>query len=190
MGSNGMTRYDDLTKLFDPWRTQWIAQYREHQFLPVRIAQGFQEFLGCPETFSEHSLDVTAPKKKVRYVSAAEAEWDGGSEQFTLRVNDPFDFNTEVRFHKDGFFYFGLRVLLEHGPTTYPKEAFWFLLRTGFNGWGFTVWVQRSKAQFELGAAPYETEALCQHLFDLLKTDLAKSPMIRDTQEPNKIGFT
>jgi hypothetical protein len=46
-----MTRYDDLTKLFDSWRTKWIEQYREHQLLPEHIAKRLQEFLGCPETF-------------------------------------------------------------------------------------------------------------------------------------------
>ncbi len=187
-----MTRYDDLTKLFDPWRKQWIEQYREHQLLPARIAKQFQEFLGCPETFSEPSLGASVAKEKVKYVSGTQAEWDGETEQFTLRVTDPFRTDTEVRFHKDGLFYFGLRVLLEHGPTTYPKEAFWFLLSAQFDGSGFTVWEQRSKQQqqFALGVPPYETEALCQLLLDLLKIDLSKSPMIKDTQDAYKIGFT
>src|SRR5580700_94869 len=101
---NPMTRFDDLTKLFDPWRTEWIEQYRAHQILPARIAKHFQEFLGCPETFFEPSLDASAARENVRYVSATEAEWDSNTEQFTLRVNDPSFFNTDVRFHKDGFF--------------------------------------------------------------------------------------
>jgi hypothetical protein len=180
-----MTKFDELNKLFDPWRTQWIEQYRQHQRLPHLIAKRFQEFLGCPETFP----DGTDDKNNVRYVSATDAKWNDATDNFTLTASDwP---TGEVHFHEDGSFYFGLRVFLEHAPTTYPKEAFWFLLRTQFDGSGFTVWVQRSKQQFKLGASPnYETDALCEHLFDLLKADLAKSPMIQDRQDANKIGFT
>ena len=48
----------------------------------------------------------------------------------------------------------------------------------------------RSNEQFDLGAGPnYETNALCERLFSLLKADLSKSPMIRDTQDAYKMGF-
>ena len=183
---SAMTRFDDLNKLFDVWRTDWLDQYREHQFLPLRIAKRLQEFLGCPEDFSD--ADPTHPQT-VKYVSPTEAKWDDRTEQFSLVPYDnPF---ADIRFHKDGFFYFGLRVFLEHGPTTYPKQPFWFLLRAQFNGSQFNVWVQRSGEQFELGAPhDYKTDALCDHLYGLLKADLAKSPMIRDTQDAYKIGFT
>jgi hypothetical protein len=181
-----MSRFDELNKLFDPWRKDWINQYREHQLLPSVVAKRFQEFLGCPEVFSD--ADPTHPQT-VKYVSPTTAKWDDRTEKFTLAAFDnPF---TDIRFHKDGFFYFGLRVFLEHGPSTYPKQDFWFLFRVQFDGSQFTLWVQRSGERFELGARPhFKIDALCEHLFDLLKGDLAKSPMIRDTQEPNKIGFT
>ncbi len=111
-----MSRFDELNKLFDPWRKDWVNQYREHQLLPSVIAKRFQEFLGCPEVFSD--ADPTHPQT-VKYVSPTTAKRDDRTEQFTLAAYDnPF---TAIRFRKDGFFYFGLRVFLEHGPSTYPK---------------------------------------------------------------------
>lgn len=111
-----MSRFDDLTKLFDVWRHDWVNQYREHQNLPSVIARRFQEFLGCPEVFND--TDGT----RVKYVSPTEAKWDDHSERFTLVAND--NSFADIHFHEDGFFYFGLRVFLEHGPTTYPKHPF------------------------------------------------------------------
>ncbi len=105
-----MSRFDELNKLFDPWRKDWVNQY------PSVIAKRFQEFLGCPEVFSD--ADPTHPQT-VKYVSPTTAKRDDRTEQFTLAAYDnPF---TAIRFRKDGFFYFGLRVFLEHGPSTYPK---------------------------------------------------------------------
>lgn len=181
-----MSRFDELNRLFDPWRKNWVEQYREHQLLPSVIATRFQEFLGCPEVFSD--ADPTHPKP-VKYVSPTIARWDDKTEQFILTAYDN-PFNEDIRFHEDGLFYFGLRVFLEHGPNAYPKHDFWFLFRVLFDGSQFTLWVQKSGEQFALGAPPnIETDALCEHLFQLLKTELAKSPMIRDRQEPYKIGF-
>jgi len=49
----------------------------------------------------------------------------------------------------------------------------------------------QSKRKFELNAPPnYEMDALCEHLFELLKERLSKSPMIQETQDAYKIGFT
>jgi hypothetical protein len=182
-----MSRFDELNKLFDPWRKNWVEQYREHQMLPGVVAKRFQEFLGCPEDYFSDS-DPTHPQT-VKYVSPASSKWDDKTKQFILTAyNNPF--SNDLHFHDDGFYYFGMRVFLEHGPTTTPKTDFWFLFRAMFDGSQFTVREQRSGEQFELGARPnFKTDALCEHLFDLLKADLAKSPLIRDTQERNKIGF-
>jgi len=77
------------------------------------------------------------------------------------------------------------------GQPPIQNTPFWFLLRAKFNGSQFTVWEQRSKKQFALGARPdFETDALCEHIFALLKVELAKSPMIQDSQDAYKIGFT
>ncbi|MGB6325304.1 MAG: hypothetical protein WBG11_05885 [Methylocella sp.] len=121
------------------------------------------------------------------YVSPTRAKWDDQTEQFNLvayqnSVEDDVDF-------KDGSdFYFGLRVFLEHGPNTYPKHAFWFLFR-GKQGDdnNFTVRVQRSGREFKLYS---EIDALCEHLFELLKDELAASPFSRAAKEPFRIGFT
>ena len=180
-----MSRFDELNKLFDPWRTDWVNQYRAHQVLPSVIAKRFQEFLGCPDFFSD--ADPTHPLNE-KYVSPGSAQWDDKTKHFILTAYDkPF---RDIHFHEDGFFYFGLRVFLEHGPSTYPKQPFWFLFGAQFDGSQFTVRVQQSGERFELGAGPdFKTDALCEHVFSLLKGELAKSPTIRDTQEPYKIGF-
>lgn len=77
-----MSRFDELNKLFDPWRKDWVNQYREHQLLPSVIAKRFQEFLGCPEVFSD--ADPTHPQT-VKYVSPTTAKRDDRTEQFILR---------------------------------------------------------------------------------------------------------
>jgi hypothetical protein len=178
--------YDELTKLFDPWRHNWVELYRQHQFLPSRLARAFQQFLGCPVAFSNDPIDKTAPETK--YVSPTRAVWDDATENFALTAHDN-EF-LDVDFRDDGYFYFGLRVFLEHGPTTYPKMAFWFLFRGKFVSDHFEVWVQRSGRKFEVGVlSPGETNALFQHLFDVLKGQLAESPIGRIVQEPSRIGF-
>lgn len=178
-----MTRFDELTKLFDPWRKQWVDQYREHQLLPSRVAKHFQEYLGCPEFFKDISPDS---HERHRYVSPTRAKWDGAIQQFMLEVCAQ-DFG-EVDFHEGGFFYFGLRVFLEHGAAVFPKEAFWFLFRGKFDGSRFIVTEQQSRGIFDLGFRPLDIDPLCDHLFELLKAHLAKNPMVSEFDRPNKIG--
>jgi hypothetical protein len=181
-----MTLFDELTKLFDPWRKTWIEQHRAHQALAFRIARHFQEYLGCPEFFADPN--PASKNQRHRYVSPTRAIWDQATKTFTLEPHDqPFG---EVDFHEDGFFYFGLRVFLEHAPTTYPKEAFWFLYRGKFDGSRFFVTEQRTRQEFDIGIDPLILDPLSDHLFELLKTDLSKSPMVSDFQQPRKIGFT
>ena len=177
-----MSRFDELTPLFDAWRNNWVEQYHQHQLLAPRIAKRVQEFLGCPEDFP--SDDGT----KIKYVSPTHAKWDDETADFTLvAYKNPFE---DVDFRDDGYFYFGLRIYLEHGPRTYPKEAFWFLFRGKQESNSFTVWVERSKRQFNLDTdAGSEIESLCEHLFDLLKADLVASPISRAAKEPFRIGF-
>jgi hypothetical protein len=178
-----MSRFDELNQLFDPWRDNWGRQVREHQMLPLRIAKRFQEYLGCPETFSD---GMPGSSRTERYVAATRAIWDGNERKFTLSVsNGGFD---DPTFHEDGFFYFGLRVCLEHSAQIFPKQPFWFLFRSRFDGARFFLRVQRSE-EFDIGAFPdIQTDDLSAHLFELLKQDLSKSPMIGAV--PNKIGFT
>lgn len=180
-----MTRFDELTKLFDPWRKTWVEQSREHQLLPARIAKRFQEYLGCPESFTDLQPDS---RERHRYVSPTRAKWDEEIKQFRLEAWDK-DFG-EVDFHEDGFFYFGLRVFLEHGPTTFPKEPFWFLFRCKFDGSRFLVTTeQKSQQEFDIGFRPLNLDPLCDHLFELLKADLGKNPMVSELDRANKVGF-
>ncbi len=95
----------------------------------------------------------------------------------------------EVDFDEDRYFYFGLRVFLEHAPTTFPKEAFWFLFRGRFDGSRFFVTEDRTQREFDVGFDPLLLDPLCDHLFELLKTNLSKSPMVTDFNQPRKIGF-
>ncbi|OAF11770.1 hypothetical protein AYJ54_07880 [Bradyrhizobium centrolobii] len=178
-----MSRFDELTKLFDPWRNQWVDQSREHQLLAPRIAKRFQEYLGCPEFFNEGHPSGG----KQRYVSATRAIWNEQKRFFSLEAHD--EAFPELDYHEDGFLYFGLRVFLEHAPNTYPKQPFWFLLRCKFDGSRFVVTVQRSKQDFDVGFAPLKLEELCGHLFDLLKDELSKNPMVNDRSHGNRIGF-
>jgi hypothetical protein len=178
-----MSRFDELTLLFDPWRKNWWEQYCRHQRLPLWIAKRFQEFLGCPEFFHKDG----GKNDPVPYVFPTQAKWDADTEQFTLisydnRVED-------VDYRENGYFYFGLRVYLEHGPNTYPKEPFWFLFRGKQEGGNFTVREERSKKEFKLDTGD-GFDALCEHLFELLKEDLAVSPILRVSNEPYRIGFT
>jgi hypothetical protein len=116
-----MSRFDELTSLFDVWRTNWVEQYREHQILPLRLAKRFQEFLGCPEKFRGELLKGEPPD--TMYVSPTRAKWDDQTEQFNLvayqnSVEDDVDF-------KDGSdFYFGLRVFLDMGLILIPSTPF------------------------------------------------------------------
>jgi hypothetical protein len=151
------------------------------------VAKQFQEFLGCPEAFQGN--DVKSDPS-VKYVSPARAKWDVDSGQFTLVAYQ--NIVEEVDFRDDGNFYFGLRVFLEHGPTTYPKQDFWFLLRGKQEGSSFSVCVVRETEKcFKLTADTNdESGALYQHLFECLKGDLATSPISRAAKKPFRIGFT
>ena len=180
-----MSHFDELTTLFDVWRNDWIAKYRAHQFLPSRIARRFQEFIECPVSFEENSIGVGPTK----YVSPTRAKWDAESEKFILSA---YQSNFEdVDFHDDGYFYFGLRVYLEHGPATYPKQPFWFLFRCNQEDGKFLVFVKRSEKLFKFDSdANGEIDAFCTHLFELLKVDLAANPLVQAKREAFSIGFT
>jgi hypothetical protein len=179
-----MTRFDELNQLFDPWRQKWIDLSHKYRMLPFAIAGSFQRYLGCPETFKDG--DPVSPKVE-RYVAPASADWNEKSRHFNLVASKGA--TAELTFHEDGFFYFGIRVCLEHGPNVWPKEAFWFLLRAHGDEDKITVRVQRSGEEFDLKSSDsLQSDALCEHLFQLLKEDLAKSP-IGDPERVNKMGF-
>ncbi|MGJ4996382.1 hypothetical protein ACQR0Z_18305 [Bradyrhizobium sp. HKCCYLS3077] len=180
-----MSRFDELTKLFNPWRKTWVEQYRAHQTLPFRIAKHIQHFLGCPEYFGDPTPNSG---QRHRYVSPTHATWNNEKLFFNLEAHD--DVYADVEFHEDGFFYFGLRVFLEHAPRTYPKEAFWLLYRSRFDGSRFFVTEQSSKKEFDIGFDPLILDPLSENLFERLKADLNKSPMVAsDFDNPRKIGF-
>ena len=151
-------------------------------FLP-RIAARFQEYLGCPEFFEDIHPDK---RERHRYVSPTRAKWDGATQRNMLEVCDQ-SFG-EIDFREGGFFYFGLRVFLEHGPAVFPKEAFWFLSRGKFDGSRFLVTEQKSLREFDVGFRPLNLDLLCDYLFELLKNDLGKNPMVSELDRPNKVG--
>jgi hypothetical protein len=45
------------------------------------------------------------------------------------------------------------------------------------------------KQEFDIGFRPLNLDPLCNHLFELLKADLGKNPMVSELDRPNKIGF-
>ncbi len=162
--------YSELTQLFDAWRTRWTEQYRTYQILPLEVANAFQTFLGCREYFDE---DGTTRTKKTRYVSPAKAVW--GEEQGLFRLNAYETSVEDVYFHEDGYCYFGLRVILEHGPRTYPKLPFWFLLRAKIENNDCVIIEQRSEKEFHIQNDTFEP--FFSHIFDLLKNDLSETPI-------------
>jgi hypothetical protein len=180
--------YGELTRLFDAWRNRWTEQYRTYQFLPIKVANAFQIFLGCPEYFD---VDEMTGTKRDRYVSPARAVWD--EEQGLFRLNAYESLIEDVYFHEDGYCYFGLRVILEHGPRASPKLPFWFLLRAKIENNDCVVIEQRSGKEFHIqNDRENALEALFSHIMDLLKSDLSETPIeraLRQRKEKFRVGF-
>lgn len=177
-----MTRFSELNKLFTPWREQWLEEYRQHQILPWAIAEAFREYLGCPKEFSIFD------EEPVAYVAPCLATRTSDGGEFSLKVNrEPWK---DIDIDADSYFYFGLQCHLETGANTFPKQPFWFLLRSGFQDEIFKVRVVRSGAEFDLPVSNPRTatDPLCEHLFGLIKQSLAV-PAMSQRKPKNKIGF-
>ena len=178
-----MSHFDELSQLYEVWHKKWFEDYMQHRRLSSRIAHKFGEFLGAPEAFNDAAGTDSA--KKTRYVSAARATRQP-DEKFTLSVDEP----SEIDFEEDGSFYFGVRVMMESAPNTFPKHPFWFLLFGKFKGGHFDVRVQRTGEEFKLGSDDaVEMQRLCEHLLDQLKLEMTESPLARHSPEPMRIGF-
>ncbi len=184
-----VNHYGELTQLFDAWRNKWTEQYRAYQFLPWNVANAFRTFLGCPEYYYE---DGITRSKRIRYVSPTKAVWDQENGVFQLSAYE--NSIEDVYFHDDGYCYFGLRAILEHGPQTYPKLPFWFLLRAKIENENCEITEQRTEKVFEIRAGSEKPfHDLCYHIFDLLKADLSETPIeqtLRHRKEKFRVGFT
>lgn len=96
----------------------------------------------------------------------------------------------DIDIDADSYFYFGLQCHMEIAPNAYPKQPFWFLLRSEFEGSTFKVRIVRSGDKFELPAdnPKSSAEPLCQRLCELIKQDM-EVPAMSQRKPKSKIGF-
>jgi hypothetical protein len=173
-----LTRYEELSKLLEPWRSKWFDQQTSIQMLPLKLADGLRAYLGAPEYYTNDDGEL------IPYVCDAKVRKDTQSPGYILSVGrqdleSPF-------FDDDGQFRFGLRVLLESSPNTFPKQDVWFSFTGLIKDETFVVTEANSKTAFSL---PHEDERLYQHLFEALRKIMSETPIVQNQQRQASIGF-
>ncbi len=179
-----MSRYDDLKPIYSEWRTKSLNLYREYQRLPHWVSARVKEYLGCPDYTK--SIDGKEDEGSP-YVSPASAEWDENSRDFVFTMRK-YQGLRDWDFYSDGRFYFGVWIILESAPNTWPKDPFCVLMSASWTGARFNVRVQKTKQDFDLDLGNLgSADGLCEHIFQSIKEELMSEPLREG--ERQQIGF-
>jgi hypothetical protein len=115
-----MTTFDDLRSEFKVARETSIDYYRRCDVFARSLSGKLRDYLGAPVSFKDMKGE-TAP-----YIDTAgvQQQTDG-----TYKSVDDAGFMKLARPDEDGYCLTGLKIILDVGPNTWPKQGFLFLIR-------------------------------------------------------------
>jgi len=110
-----MSIFSDLCVGFDTWRTRYFDNQHESVRLTLRIAEGFRQHVGAPKTFKN------ADGNEKRYVVLCKATDIGDGKVRHEETTSPYDV---LAMWDDGFYHFGVGLVVEVSSNTWPKQLF------------------------------------------------------------------
>ncbi|WP_170565763.1 hypothetical protein [Ruegeria atlantica] len=106
------TKYDIVRQQFAEREDAKRKYIQENTQFAAMVADGFRDFLGMPTNY-EHTKDGTTTFRS--YVPLYSLEEDGSFSEQTI-------WSDAIGHYSDGDFKFGLGIVLELKPNSYPKQ--------------------------------------------------------------------
>jgi hypothetical protein len=107
------TKYDLVRQQFAEREDAKRKYLQENTQFAALVANGFRDFMGMPKQY-EHTKDNTTTYRS--YVPLYSLEDDGSFTEETF-------WGDAIHHYSDGDFKFGLGIVLEPRPNTYPKQV-------------------------------------------------------------------
>ena len=112
-----MALYDDLRQAYANWSDEDSEYHTQSAKYAHRFADGFREYLGAPLEYLANDRRTKEP-----YVELCKIVKDAAGED---RLESANIYEALTR-EDDGYFSFGIRLVLERAPNTFPKSRFGF----------------------------------------------------------------
>jgi hypothetical protein len=171
-----MTIYDDLRQQYDKWSKESRDYWFNSGQYASRFARGFREYLAAPEYFKGEAT-------RHRYVDACKVIEDESTGELNLK---PADFHDILTRGEDGYLTFGVSVVLEKAPDTFPKASFWFSIDMLPRDGKCTMKITGEPFELDMSDDQTRTPAY-EHMVKVLREWLASKPW--DVDRKNPIGF-
>jgi hypothetical protein len=115
-----MAFYDDLRQAYASWSDQESRYDANSSKYAYRFADGFREYLGAP-------LEYVTPDRQTKkpYVELCKVIKNAAGEDEL----EPTNLYRALTREEDGFFTFGVRIVLERAHNAFPKSNFGFHAR-------------------------------------------------------------
>jgi hypothetical protein len=110
-----MTKFADLCRDFDAWRTLYFENQVQSLNVARRVASEFRQHIGASETFRDPD-----GSSKPRVVLMSATDIGGGR----VRYEEPAHFIDALSKWDDGFFHFAVGLYVEIAPNVWPKQCF------------------------------------------------------------------
>jgi hypothetical protein len=112
-----MAMYDELRHVYANWSQTKIDYWQDAARYARSFTEGFGEYLGAPREYVESDRTTKRPYVQLCKIVKVDGEDDD------LQPTNWLDALTR---EEDGFFEFGIRLVLERAVNSYPKTAFGF----------------------------------------------------------------
>lgn len=179
-GTRAMTIFQDLSKEYER-STKELNNYWLNTSLYARsFANGLRIHLGAPEHFDDQGV-----RRRYVEVCMVDENDETGQPTFKPAASHPIGL---IQVNEDGSFRFGVTVILEIGPNTFPKSAFGFSI--GISPRDGNCKLRVAGRTFDIDMSnDHNRIPIYDHMVEHLKAWLAKKPWELDRQEDKKYGF-
>lgn len=175
-----MTIYEDLRQRYGQWKQANSDYWFNSGRYASNFADGLREYLGAPESFND---PATGTRRS--YVQLCEVVDDAQSPGgWRLK---PAKFHSALSLGDDGFLTFGVAVILERGPNTFPKSEFDFSIGMLARGERCTLRIAGEEFDVDVKSDASRGPAY-QHMVKQLENWLAMEPWDMGGNK-NPIGF-
>jgi hypothetical protein len=173
-----MSAFDELRQLFTKAADAGNEYRMRTAYFAPGFTQGFREYIGAPE----HYLAIDRKTKK-SYVEAQKIEQDSSGRLEFTSTEDLLELVTQG---EDGFWSFGVRLVLDRGENAFPKAAFGYHIRFRLKEDKCVLTVADKSFSFDMTNNPAMAAAY-DYMVGLLKDAFTREPC--DVVKKQSIGF-
>lgn len=112
-----MNTYDELRAAYSQWSQIQNDYWRSAEKFAHHFTLGFREYLGAPDKYEEIGTG-----QNVQYVQLCKITQGADDEEHF----EPTHFTKALARGDDGYFTFGVKLILERAPNAFPKSGFAF----------------------------------------------------------------